>query len=456
MIKKLLLFFALIISFSSFSQKNFQFLGNKTEKQEIRFKLVNNLIVIPLKVNGNELSFILDTGVASTLLFNLTKKDSIGLNNVKKIMLRGLGRGEPITALTSTKNELKINNIVGSNQDLFVALTEDFNLSAKMGTTIHGIIGYDLLKDVITKINYKTKKIVFYNPKTYQQKKCRKCQEFPLEFYRKKPYVNVAVKIDTVGDLITPVKMLIDTGGTDAMWLFENTKAEIKTPIKYFKDILGEGLSGTIYGNRSKIPHISLGDFLIKEPTVSFLDKKSTLNARRFKERNGSIGGNILNRFKVWIDYPNKKMILKKNGSLKNGFYYNMSGLYLIHDGQELVKEKISNNSTKFYNSKNDRNTISLITKYHYKFKPSFKVDKVLKGSPAYNAGLLKGDIIKKINNKPAYEYQLNEITTMFQSQPSRKIKIIVKRRFKELKFEFRLKKEYKKSANNYWHFFTL
>ncbi|MEX6625573.1 aspartyl protease family protein [Tenacibaculum salmonis] len=440
MIKKLLLFFTFIISVSLFSQKNFQFFGNQTEKQEVYFKLVNNLIVIPLEVNGNELSFILDTGVGNTLLFNLTKKDSIGLKNVKKIMLRGLGGGEPIAALTSRKNELKINNIVSSNQDLFVALTEDFNLSAKMGTTIHGIIGYDLLKDVIIKINYKTKKIVFYNPKTYQQKKCRKCQEFPLEFYRKKPYVNVAVKIDTVGDLITPVKMLIDTGGTDAMWLFENTKAEIKTPIKHFKDILGEGLSGTIYGNRSKIPHISLGDFLIKEPTVSFLDKKSTLNARRFKERNGSIGGNILNRFKVWIDYPNKKMILKKNGSLKNGFYYNMSGLHLVNDGQELVKEETSDKSVNFYNSQSDRNTISLITRYHYKFKPSFKIDKVLEGSPADKAGLQEGDIIKKINNKPAYEFELNEITAMFQSEPSKKIKMTVKRGVKSLKFEFRLK----------------
>ena len=76
-------------------------------------------------------------------------------------------------------------------------------------------------------------------------------------------------------------------------------------------------MSGTIYGNRSKIPYLSLGKFLIEKPTVSFLDTISTLNARQFKERNGSIGGNILNRFKVWVDYPNKKITLKKNASLK-------------------------------------------------------------------------------------------------------------------------------------------
>lgn len=238
------------------------------------------------------------------------------------------------------KINLELKNILSPNQELYVILKDAFNLSAKMGTTIHGIIGYDLLKDVIVKVNYNTKKIVFYNPKTYVASKCRKCEVFPLRFYRKKPYIDVDVNIDTIGIVKTPVKLLIDTGGSDAMWLFEGTKKNIKTPIKHFKDILGEGLSGTIYGNRSKIPSISLGKFYIKEPTVSFLDSISTFNARKFKERNGSLGGNILKRFKLWIDYPNKKIRLKKNASLKDGFYYNMSGLYLIYDGQELVKEK--------------------------------------------------------------------------------------------------------------------
>ena len=128
--------------------------------------------------------------------------------------------------------------------------------------------------------------------------------------------------------------MLIDSGGSDSLWLFENTKDEIKTPKRFFNDILGEGLSGTIYGNRSRIPEFKLGRFTIKSPTVSFLDSISTFNARKFKERNGSIGSNILKRFKVWIDYPNKKITLKKNGSFKNGFNYNMSGLGVIYNGQ--------------------------------------------------------------------------------------------------------------------------
>ncbi len=440
MIKQLLNIVVLFFCISSFSQKNFQFFGSNKEKQEISFKLINNLIVIPLEINGHKLSFILDTGVNKTILFNLTKNDSIGLNNVKKVFIRGLGDGEPIEALLSKKNRFRVKNISSQDQDLYVILKDAFNLSAKMGTTIHGIIGYDLLKDVIVRINYNSKRIVFYNPKKYKASKCRKCVTLPLQFYRNKPYIDVEARIDTVHNIKTPVKLLIDTGGSDAMWLFEDTKEVIKTPIKHFKDILGEGISGTIYGNRSKIPSVSLGRYIIKKPTVSFLDSTSTFNARKFKERNGSIGGNILKRFKVWIDYQNKKITLKKNASLKEGFYYNMSGLHLVYDGQELVRESAT---TSFFDNSNQNknNTISFINTYHYIFKSKYKVDNVVDGSPADMAGMLKGDFIKSINGKPAYEYDLSEIMEIFQKKPNKKIRMKVKRGMTDLKFEFRLEK---------------
>ncbi|TYP98773.1 aspartyl protease [Tenacibaculum adriaticum] len=433
----------MLFSLKSLSQRGFQFYGNNDERQKINFKLINNLIVIPLKINGKELSFILDTGVNETILFNLNQNDSIGLNDVKKITLQGLGSGEPVEALLSSNNTFQIKNLISLQEDLYVILRDAFNVSARMGITIHGIIGYDLLQNVIAKINYTSKTIIFYNPKKYSYSKCRKCEEFTLEFYRNKPYINAEIQLEALGNKKTNVKLLIDSGGSDALWLFEDTKEEIKTPKKYFKDILGEGLSGTIYGNRSKISEISLGRFAIKKPTVSFLDSVSSFNARKFKERNGSIGGGILKRFKVWIDYPNKKITLKKNSSFKKGFYYNMSGLNVIYSGQELIKEESTSKINDSFNSNNktaNNKTISFITSYHYKFKPSYKVENVVEGSPAFEVGVMKEDIIKRINNKPAHSYKLYDITTLFHSKPGKKIRIEVERFGVIFKYEFRLK----------------
>ncbi|RSC92229.1 aspartyl protease family protein [Tenacibaculum singaporense] len=438
----LLYFFTLFFSVSAFTQQNFQFLGKETDKQSLRFQLINNLVVIPLEINGHQLSFILDTGVNKTILFNLTSKDSVGLNNVKKVFIRGLGSGEPVEALFSRGNNFRIKNIASSNKGLYVVLKDAFDISAKMGTTIHGIIGYDLLKDVIVKINYVNKRVDFYNPKTYDLNVCNKCESFPLQFYRNKPYIDVKVQVDTLTNKMLPVKLLIDTGGSDAAWLFEGTKKELKTPKKYFKDIIGEGFSGTIYGNRSRVPKISIGNFDIGEPTVSFLDSSSTFNARKFKERNGSIGGGILKRFKVWIDYPNNRVVLKKNASLKKGFYYNMSGLHIVYDGQELIKEKAPTKIEDSYNSNNQTskgNVISLVSTYFYRFKPMYKIDKVVENSPAFKAGIQVGDVIKRINGKAAHEYHLNEIIDMFHTKPGKKIRIEVERGGVKLKFMFKL-----------------
>lgn len=434
--------FFVLMSTKTVAQSGFYFYGNKNKKQRIKFRLIHNLIVVPLQINGKKLSFILDTGVNKTILFGLSQNKNLQLHNVKRIILRGLGNGKPVEALLSQGNIFSLKNMMSYNQELFVILNDKFDLSSKMGTTIHGIIGYDLFKNVVVKIDYDSRVLTFYNPKRKKKayKKCRKCEIFPLQFYKNKPFINAKVQLDTIGNKKTDVKLLIDSGGSDALWLFEGTKKEITTPRIFFKDVLGEGLSGTIYGNRSRIPALLLQQFNIVNPTVSFLDSISTYNARKFKKRNGSIGGNILKRFKVWIDYPHKKLMLKKSRSLKGGFYYNMSGLTVLYDGKKLIKEEIITNEKNL--SSVEEGKISFVTFYRYRFKQSFKVGNVVSNSPAALAGVMKGDAIKKINGKKAYTYKLNDIIMLFQMKPNKKIRLEVERLGVLLKFEFRLKKK--------------
>ena len=439
----LLFFFYIYFSGALNAQEGFHFLNANKAKQRISFKLINNLIVIPLEINGEKLSFILDSGVSKTILLNISQNDSLGLNNVERVNLRGLGEGVSVEALLSKKNKLSLKNIESNDETIYVILKDHFDLSGKMGITIHGIIGYNLLKKFIVKINYKTKKIDFYNPKLFKKINCKKCETFPLQFYRRKPYVDAKIQLDTIGNKLTDVKLLIDSGGSDSIWLFENSKEIIKTPHLFFKDILGEGLSGAIYGNRSRIPKIKLKSFEIKGPTVSFLDSLSTHNARSFKERNGSIGAGILKKFIVWFDYPNSKLTLKKNGSFSKGFNYNMSGLDVVYNGKKLIKEKdYQNYSINNNQNGSSNNTINFITSYSYRFKPSFKIKNVVAGSPADKVGLLIGDIILKINYKAAHNYTLSRIMHMFQEKENKKIKMTVDRNGEKMTFEFRLVKK--------------
>jgi hypothetical protein len=79
-------------------KKGFQF--EKASIKSIPFKLINNLVFIPIKVNV-ELNFLLDTGVDETILFSLEDKKEVRFFNTERILLKGLGSQE-VEGLKST------------------------------------------------------------------------------------------------------------------------------------------------------------------------------------------------------------------------------------------------------------------------------------------------------------------------------------------------------------------
>jgi len=421
------------------SQGRFQ-LENTSERQSVSFKLLNNLIVFPIEVNGRSLNFILDSGVGATLLFNLYAKDSVMLHNKEKVRLQGLGSEESVEAVLSKGNLFTFGNIKGYNQSLYLILDDSFDLSSKLRITVHGIIGYEILKDFVVDINYGTKRIHFYNPDKFKHKICKKCETFELDFFKLKPYINLGVKLDSNSSKTIPVKLLIDSGGSDALWLFENSHPDILDPKKYFNDFLGEGLSGAVYGKRSKINALVIGKFELKNPTVSYPDSSSISYARLFDERNGSLGASVLKRFNVTFDYWNKKISFKKGSFFKEPFRYNMSGIELIYNGKQLIKEQNYASFGLTDGNANEKNTVILDYNYKYTFKPSYKIHGIREGSPAYNAGLIAGDIVIKINGQFTYELPLDEIIGKFFQKENTRISLVVERNGQDYEYHFLLK----------------
>ncbi|RZN75438.1 MAG: aspartate aminotransferase, partial [Winogradskyella sp.] len=60
-IKYICLFVLLSVGLQSIGQNRFSLPVEKSSK--IRFQLINNIIVLPVELNGVKLSFVLDTGV---------------------------------------------------------------------------------------------------------------------------------------------------------------------------------------------------------------------------------------------------------------------------------------------------------------------------------------------------------------------------------------------------------
>lgn len=432
------IFLFVCLSHFGFCQDKFV-IQNKNQSDKIRFKLINNLIVIPVDINGVTLSFLLDTGVSKPIIFNfLNVSDTLQIKDTETIQLRGLGGGESVEALKSANNIFKIGDAVKYNQDLYAVFNNNLNFAPRLGIPIHGIIGLDLFKDLIVEINYSAGFLRLTEPESFKYKPCKKCERFNLEFYNGKPYVNAMVEIN---NKTIPVKLLIDSGGSDALWLFENDSLDINSGDKFFNDFLGHGLNGSVYGKRSKVQNFFLKSFALNDANVAYPNTINVLFATKIKDRNGSIAGNILKRFNIIFDYRRAIMTLSKNSHFKEKFSYNKSGIELAHEGVRILREIKKTNIKQNSSTQSANDGIVLENQYKISLKPAYAIVELRANSPAEKAGLKMGDVILSINGKQTYQFTLHEIMQMFYEDHGKKIKLRVDREGNVLSYNFYLEK---------------
>ncbi|MES2411109.1 MAG: aspartyl protease family protein [Bacteroidota bacterium] len=437
---KTLLFF-LFFSVSAFSQSEFQ-INNLKNKVVIPFKLINNLIFIPVHINGEELTFLLDTGVDQTILFSLDEKDEVKLFEVEKLKLKGLGSKDAVDSYKSSKNKVEIKSFVDNNHEIYIVLDQEFNFSSQVGIPVNGIIGSNFFKKHIVEINYDRKKIIIYN---YNHKKIsgRLQKNFvkdSITVEDKKPYYISNIKN---GEQIIPSKLLVDTGNSDAIWIFLNRTSKIKLPEKNIQDYLGRGFSGNVYGRRGRMSSFEFANKIFDFPLITFPDSTSVKSVNFVPNRIGSIGSEIISRFTVVFDYLNNAIYTRPNKRIYDPFHFNMSGIEVEHTGLEWVKETIgeSNQGVKVYTTNSESSSLQNNLKIHFTLKPIFKIASVRVGSEAEKAGLKIGDRIIKINHQVSHGYTIQMINELLKSEEGKIIEMEVERDNKNHKFKFQLKK---------------
>ncbi|WP_300492126.1 PDZ domain-containing protein [Flavobacterium sp.] len=439
---RLLVFLLLIITYPAklLAQEGFQWHSPKN-KIEIPFVFVDNLIIIQVEINNAKMNMLLDSGSEPSLIFSFPQSDTLQLYNTKKIRISGLGSEEVAEGLLSQKNKLNVSNYIDTNFEILVILDEKLNFSSRIGIPVNGILGYSFFRNHLVEINYIKKKITLYkNDELLQSKRIRKYTAIPLDIVNGRPYVNVNAKLD--GKEL-PLKLLMDTGLTDGLWLFEDDV--IKCNNKYFEDVLGEGIGGTIYGKKSRLSEIKTAHFLFKEPLVSYPDTTSYKQLSIIKDRNGSLGGEILKRFHLIVDYGGKQIFLKKNKMFDDPFLYNMSGIEVQHNGVQWIQESVKNDVSKNLplGTTNIDDIVFDNSSFKYKFmlKPVFEIASVRKGSPAEEAGLKAGDKIIRIDRKNAYNLSKQRINELLQVDDNKTIRIEVERDGKNREYQVTIRK---------------
>ena len=425
----------------SFCQNGFEFQGN-TSKVSLPFELINNLIIIPIEVNGVKLNFLLDTGVSETIIFSLDDAGEISFNKYTSIRMKGFGNKSDFEAFRCEGNQLSVKNYVDKSQTIYLVLDQEINISSQVGIPVNGIIGYHFFKNNLIKIDFDSKRLTILKGSQKQLSKIEKrFNKIPMELLENKPYIQAKTIFEQNPNDFLDTKLLIDTGNSDALWLFDGKSDKIKIPENNIQDFLGRGLNGDVFGKRGRILSCQIDKFQINTPITSFPSTSEIENLSFVENRLGSVGSEIMKRFNLVFNYPANQLYLQKNDNFNEPFFYNMSGIEVQHFGLEWTKNEYDKNpasSAAYFNINSEK--VERNIQYKFELKPVFIISNVRKNSPADISGVKKDDIIKKINGRIAQNLKLQDFIELLKSEDSKTIRLEIDRKGKIITIKFQLK----------------
>ncbi len=400
------LFICLLISFNFIAwSQSFNTFSASQQKVSVAFEYINNFILVDILLDEKlPLKFILDTGAEHSILTKKEVAEVLNFQYVKKFKIVGADMNRELIAHLVTNIHFRIGALEEENVQMLV-LDEDYFLFEELtGQNIQGILGGDFLRKYVVEIDYKRKRLTIHNPKFFKPKKKHKV--IPIMVKNNKPFI----KSDLVLQNLEPMKasvMLIDSGAGVTLLLDSDESEAIQIPENAVPGNIGSGLGGQLLGYFGLLPEISIGQFNLKNIPMNFQVKQNDSIEINLFKKNGLIGNQILDRFKVIIDYRRDKLYLQPNKRLYKPFKFDKSGISVIATGFKLRK---------------------------------YLIQSVMRDSPAGEAGLKPGDQILSLNNIPYKFLSLKGINKRLKRKVGKKTSMVIKREGvkKKVKFELR------------------
>ena len=374
--------------------------ATEQSSHQIPFQLFGNLVYVPVRVNNSApLWFILDSGVDSYVIDDRRAR-ALGLKLEGEDNASGVG--ENVVKISFARNvSFSLGDVEFPKRNLIAYPFA--NLERRAGHAIDGVLGAGVFKRFVVEINYATQTVTLHDPKTYDYD--GQGESLPITVEGELPFIRA--KIVLPGRDPIECKLLIDTGGNPVLGLNRPFVDEHKLLDSVTKTLTTTevGARGEAKGRLGRIKTLQLGRFVIENPTTGFSESKT--GALAVTSNNGLIGGALLRRFKLILDYSRKRAILESNEHFAEPYETGMSGALLTAEGTDLR---------------------------------TFTIYQIIENSPAADAGLLAGDIIVSIDGKPATEFNLDEVSRMFK-QEGRSYALSVKRGEQTLRVEIKLRR---------------
>lgn len=343
-------------------------------------EISNNHVFVKVCAGDTPLDFILDTGAGATF-FDLNHAKALGLKIGSAFSVRGAGAG---TVAGGRVDGGEI-SLVGTGLKQPVSSAIDLsNLPSREGHRMDGILGYDFISRFVLAIDYVKQELRLYDPGSFQYS--GPGTTVPVTFFNNHPHINTEVRL--ADGTAIPGRMIVDVGSASSLSLAkpfvdENHLRDRVGPIVRRRG--GGGVGGATWTDVGRVAGLRIGNLEIARPTtVLFGDSAGVFTTPGTWV--GNIGGEVLRRFTVFLDYKHNRMIFEPHAGTTEAFESDMSGIGFVMDD-------------------------SLRT---------LIVDTVVPDSPAAAAGIVSRDTITAIDGRPSTSTELRELRKRLKREGER------------------------------------
>ncbi|HMO61974.1 MAG TPA: aspartyl protease family protein [Ferruginibacter sp.] len=324
------------------------------------------------------LNFILDTGSGGISLDSATAAYYQVNSYNSDTTITGMGSARKVRF--AYKQQLHLPGLTISNLDFHI---NDYDvLSGVYGEKIDGIIGYSFFSKFIVQVNFDSAFINVYSPGEYKYPRggtmlrpaftTLPIQNLQVKDRRK---INFNFYFDTGAGLCF---LMSEAFAKDSTILHKKRKTYVTQ---------AEGMGGRLHMQLTVVKMLQIGNYKFRNvPTYIYED---AYNVTSYPFVGGLLGNDLLRRFNLVINYPNREIHLLPNSHFLEPFDYAYTGMATYFVDGHIV------------------------------------VDDIIPGSPADKAGLKQDDILVGINN--IFTNNIMQYKTILQA-PKEKIKLFVRR----------------------------
>jgi hypothetical protein len=243
------------------------------------------------------------------------------------------------------------------------------------GMPVRGTVGGELIHHFVFVIDYEHRRMQALDPASF-------------EYHGDGIVLPIAID----GQIFTKVRLRKRSGEvvTGTFYVDTGTRTALSLNAPFTRDnhlldgetvipeaTLGVGVGGESLASVYRISDVEIGTLHLHDVIATASHDEKGVFAD--PDLAGIIGGDLLRKFRVILDYPHNRVILEKTRDSETPFRYDAAGVFLMADGP-----------------KYDR----------------IRILRVVPGSPADGAGLQKGDTIEMVDGKPAAV--LDDVRTLF------------------------------------------